>query len=136
MLIFLEVFANESEPVVDAESADGLDERERSSTVLEAPRPPNSLLSISAPVRPLGLRFPPTLRGKPLQGKKNITKQMQRAAGQCVCKCVCVCYTFACLWILKTAHACGCICVCLLCVSLSEGQSCICVYVCVFLYYL
>lgn len=50
VLIFLKVFATESEPVTGAESADGLDERGSSSAVLEAPRPPNSLLSISAPV--------------------------------------------------------------------------------------
>lgn len=90
---------NESEPVVGGESAEGLDERERGSAVLEAPRPPNSLLSISAAVRPLGPRFPPTLGGKPPQGKKNTTKQMQRAAGQCVCMCAYVCRIFL--------HACG-----------------------------
>lgn len=67
MLIFPEVFVNESKPFV---GADGVDVRERSSAVTEAPRPPNSLLSISVPVRPLGLRFPPTLRGETTAGKK------------------------------------------------------------------
>lgn len=80
------------------ESAEGLDERERGSAVWEDSRPPNSLLSISAAVRPLGLRFPPTLGGgKPPQGKKkNTTKQMQRAAGQCVSMYVCVIFLHAC----------------------------------------
>lgn len=68
--------------------------RERGSSVLEAPRPPNSLLSINAAVRPLGLRFPPTLggrrRGRLLQGKKNTTKQMQRELQVNVCVHVCV----------------------------------------------
>lgn len=97
VLIFCEVFTNESEPVVGDESVKGLDERERGSAVLEAPRPPNSQLSISAAVRPLGLRLPPTRGGgEPPQGKKNTTKQMQRAAGQCVCMYVCVTFLHAC----------------------------------------
>lgn len=50
VLIFFKVFATESEPITGAESADCLDEKGSSSAVLEAPRPPNSLLSISAPV--------------------------------------------------------------------------------------
>lgn len=85
--VFLPV---QSGPVVGAESAKDLDETEGGSAVLEAPRPPNSLLSISAGVSPSGLRVPPTFRGgvggggEPPQGRKNTTKQ-HRAAGQCVC---------------------------------------------------
>lgn len=65
------------------------EEREReAASFLKAPRPPNSLLSISAEVCPLGPRFPPNLRGKPLQGEKNTAKQMQGTASQNVCVCV------------------------------------------------
>lgn len=93
------MFTNKNKQLsgMGGESAEGLDERGRSSAVLEAPRPPNSLLSISAAVRPLGPRFPPTPRGGgPPQGKKkkNTAKQMQRVAGQCVRVCMCVYYIF------------------------------------------
>lgn len=99
VLIFRGVFANESDPVVRAESAEGLDERERGSAALEAPRPPNSLLSISPAARPLGLRFPPTLGSRRGGGSQpNRCKELQ------VNVCVCVCCMFARLWILMTAH--------------------------------
>lgn len=129
VLIFRGVFANESDPVVWGESAEGLDERDRGSAALEAPRPPNSLLSISAAVRPLGPRFPPTLEGgvEPPQRKKNTTKQMQRAAGQCMCER----YMFVRLWILMTAHAFICICICVWVYLRVRDASVFCVCVCV-----
>lgn len=73
------------------ESAEGLDERERGSAALEAPRPPNSLLSISAAVRPLGPRFPPTLEvgGETTAGKK---EHNQTDAEKCRSMYVCVLY--------------------------------------------
>lgn len=131
--VFLPV---QSGPVVGAESAKDLDETEGGSAVLEAPRPPNSLLSISAGVSPSGLRFPPTFRGgvggggEPAQGRKNTTKQ-HRAAGQCVCVS-----HVARLWIPRGAHACVRIrvcCVCVLCMIIAESVSCtyLCVCVCV-----
>lgn len=99
--MFLKVFATESELITGAESADGLDERGSSSAVLEAPRPPNSLLSISAPVLSPGAALSSNPSRETIAGgKKNTTKQMQGAAGQCVC-ILYVCLTFACLWIFK-----------------------------------
>ena len=73
---------------------------------LEASRPPNSLLSISAAVRPLGLRFPPTLGGETTAGKEK--EHNQTDAGRCgsMCVYVCVRYIFARLWILKN---CACV---------------------------
>lgn len=67
----------------------------------------------------------------PPQGKKNTTKQMQRAAGQCVCMYVCVTFLHACGFLKLRMHASAYVFVC--CMSLSEGEGCICVHVCVFL---
>lgn len=83
MLIFFEVLTNKRESIVGAESADGLDDRDRGSAVLKTPQPPNSLLSIST----LGLSPGAALSSNPARettaGEKDTTKQMQSAAGYC-----------------------------------------------------
>lgn len=99
VLIFLKVFATESEPVTGAESADGLDERGSSSAVLEAARPPNSLLSISAPVLSLGAALSSNPARETIAGEKRT--QLNRCRELQVNACVYVCLTFACLWIFK-----------------------------------
>lgn len=78
-------------------------ERESGSAVLEAPRPPNSLLSISVAARTLGTCFPPMQGG----GGKNTSKQMQKAAGQCTS--VHAIFLNACGF-LATGHAHACMC--------------------------
>lgn len=130
------MFANESEPpVVRAESADGLDERGSGSAALEALRPPNSLLSISTPVPPLGLRFPAALRGGTTAGKKRtqLNRCRELQVNVCVsmrvpmCECVCV---HACGFAKKTVHVCVCICIPALWVYLRVSAACICVFAC------
>lgn len=77
------------------ESAEGLDERERGSAVWEDSRPPNSLLSISAAVRPLGLRFPPTLGGGNHRRERKRT-QPNRCRELRVNVCLCMCALYFC----------------------------------------
>lgn len=88
------VFTSESEPVVGGERAEGAVE----GAVLEAPRPPNSLLSINAAARPLGTRFPPTLGGveRGFRGtgggeKEHNQTDAESCRSMCICVCTCVC---------------------------------------------
>lgn len=100
VLIFLKVFAAESKPITGAESADGLDERGSSSAVLEAPRPPNSLLSISAPVPSPGAALSSNPARETIAGEKRT--QLNRCRELQVNACVySMCLAFACLWIFK-----------------------------------
>lgn len=129
VLIFLKVFATESGPIAGAENADGLDERGSSSAVLEAPRPPNSLLSISAPVLSPEAALSSNPARETIAGEKRT--QLNRCRKLQVNACV---YCMR----VSLLHACGFLrnraCVLLhallrsMCYFIWERGSCMCVY--------
>lgn len=91
MLIFRGVFANESDPVVQGEGAEGLDEREKRQRCFRG----SSTSKLSAVnqrcVRPLGPHFPPSPGGEgggPTAGKKRTQPNRCRELQVNVCVCM------------------------------------------------